>query len=86
MHEVCAGKGWCGGVIDGRQCHVTDFLPESGEVTADQFVAWVFAAEGVDPLKDWIKWRTHFDGLREAFVRHMGGASVRVDKLRYEGC
>lgn len=81
MHEVCVKLGWCGSVVDGRPTHVTDFLPEKGAVTADQFVSWLFEADGIDPNDDLSKWQTHIDGLRDAFIRHMGRASVDVDRL-----
>ena len=36
MQEVCVDLGWCGGIVDGHPSHVTDYIPESGPVTADQ--------------------------------------------------
>ncbi|MGV2494923.1 hypothetical protein [Pelagerythrobacter aerophilus] len=81
MHEVCADRGWCGAIVDNRPLHVTDFLPGHGTVTADQFVGWLFEAEGVDPDQNRVKWQSHIDGLREAFVRHMGGYSVDARRL-----
>ncbi|MDR7153509.1 hypothetical protein J2W40_000303 [Sphingobium xenophagum] len=52
---------------------------------ADQFVNWLFEADGVDSNEDRTKWQSHIDGLRNAFVRHMGGAVVDVGQLRYIG-
>lgn len=86
MHEVCVQRGWGGPVVGGVPCHVTDFLPESGEVTADQFVTWVFAADGVDLIDDPAKWQTHYDGLCEALVRHMGSDRAEVGRLKWNGC
>ncbi|MBB3475412.1 hypothetical protein [Sphingomonas sp. BK345] len=83
MHEVCVEKGWCGSVVGGERRHVTDFLPARGEVTADQFVMWLFAADGVDPSDDSAKWQAHYDELREAFVRHMGGDKADVERLKW---
>lgn len=85
MHEVCVQKGWCGSLVKGEPRHVTDFLPENGDVTADQFVGWLFAADGVDMSHDPAKWQAHYDGLRQAFVRHMGGDRVEVRHLRWTG-
>jgi len=85
MHEVCVSRGWCGSIIDGEPRHVTYFLPSSGDVTADQFVAWLFAADGVDPHEDWGKWQSHYEGLRDAFVRYMGGDIAGADRLRWSG-
>lgn len=82
MHEICVERGWCGGIVDGQPLHVTDLLPESGTVTAQQFAEWVFAADDVDPKEDPAKWQKHLDGLRDAFVRHLGGDLVGVERLR----
>jgi len=49
-------------------------------------VNWLFDADGIDPNEDRAKWQSHIDGLRNAFVRHMGGAVVDVRRLRYNGC
>lgn len=81
MHEVCVDRGWCGSVVSDRPRHVTDFLPERGIVTADQFVGWLLEADGVDPSEDLPKWQKHMDDLRDAFIRHMGSTSVDVRRL-----
>ncbi|WP_426166928.1 hypothetical protein [Sandarakinorhabdus sp. DWP1-3-1] len=80
LHEVCIGLGFCGSVDDGELLHVDQFIPESGPVSADQFVNWVFRAEGMDPDgEDALK---HAHSLREAFVRHMGVEVVDADILK----
>lgn len=84
MHEVCVGCGWCGGIVDGRPSHVDHLIPERGAVTADQFVEWLFRAEGVDPQADPRKWQSHKDMLREAFVRHMGSDVVDASLLKWD--
>ncbi|HCJ21371.1 MAG TPA: hypothetical protein DHV64_07525 [Erythrobacter sp.] len=83
MHEVCVERGWCGGIVDEKPRHVTDFLPESGVVSADQFALWLFEAEGVDPDEDRSKWQPHLDGLKAAFVRHLGEPQVAVSELKW---
>ncbi len=82
MHEVCVSRGWCGGVVNGEPSHVDDFIPASGSVMADQFVDWLFQPEGMDPLADMPKWQKHKDGLRDAFIRHMGSAVVDASALK----
>lgn len=84
MHECCVGRGWCGSVVDGKPLHVDMFIPDSGPVTADQFADWIFAAEGVDPMANAEKWQEHADGLRDAFVRHMGSAIVDARALKWD--
>jgi hypothetical protein len=85
MHDVCVGHGYCGGVHDDRFMHVTDFIPESGPVTADQFVAWVYLAEygrseedGYSPL-----WARHRQTIRNWFVEHMGSEVVDSARLKH---
>jgi hypothetical protein len=84
MHEVCVEKGWCGSIVDDEPSHVDHFIPESGPVTADQFVNWLFQAEGVDPYADLHKWQKHKEGLRDAFIRHMGSDLVDASALKWD--
>jgi hypothetical protein len=80
LHEVCVGLGFCGSVVNGQPLHVDAFIPTQGPVSADQFVEWVFRAEGMDPTgTDAAK---HVDSLREAFVRHMGAEVVDAQTLK----
>lgn len=83
MQEVCVEKGWCGGVVDGKPTHVDDFIPESGRVTAEQFVDWLFRADGMDPFVELEKWQKHKDGLKDAFIRHMGADVVDASMLKW---
>ena len=48
-HEFCAELGWCGWVKNGKRLHVSDFIPERGPVSADEFARWLIAADGLDP-------------------------------------
>jgi hypothetical protein len=82
-HDVCVRHGWCGGVVDGRPSHVDDFIPEVGPVTAEQFVDWLFQAEGLDPSSDSEKWRKHKDALRDAFIQHLGADMVDASMLKW---
>ena len=85
MREVCVERGWCGGIVDGKPKHVTDFLPTEGAVSAEQFAHWLFEADGVDPDEDRMKWQPHFDSLKKAFVRHFGANEVDVSHLNWNG-
>jgi len=80
LEEVCVGLGFCGSVVDGKPLHVDMFVPQNGSVGADEFVDWLFQAEGWDPTEpDALK---HRDSLRDAFIRHMGGESVDAQILK----
>lgn len=83
MHDVCARMGWCGVVVDGKPLHVNDFIPNSGLVTADQFVDWLFRAEGMDPNSKPEQWRRHKEALKAAFIKHMGSDIVDAKALRW---
>ena len=72
MHDYCVKKGWCGSVVDGKPSHVSDYIPDEGLVTADQFVTWLMRAEGLDSRD--LKVRKN---LIQVFIKHMG--SYRVD-------
>jgi len=83
MHDVCVRRGWCGGIVDGKPSHVDDFIPEAGPVSAEQFVDWLFLADGVDPSSDPAKWQRHKDDLREVFVLNMGADVVDASSLKW---
>ena len=69
--------GFCGGVVDGERRHVSDYVPESGTVMAEQFAEWVLMAEGLDPSSS--KWRP---SLIKVFVKHMGHNAVDASQLK----
>jgi hypothetical protein len=81
MHEFCVGLGWCGCVKDGRPLHVSDFIPETGPVSADEFARWLITADGLDPdqLSD-----AELRQLRAVFVKHMGVDVIDASNLRSE--
>ena len=83
MEEVCVGMGWCGSVVDDQLMHVDMFIPESGPVTADQFVDWLFKAEGVTAEFDPDRLEQHRTALRAAFVRHMSRDVVDAGSLKW---
>jgi len=79
MDEVCIGMGFCGSVIDNQPLHVNMFVPESGPVSADQFIEWLFKAEGMTRGHHVSR---HKAALRAAFVRHMGSDVVDAGMLK----
>jgi hypothetical protein len=85
MHEFCVGIGFCGCVKDGKPLHVTDFIPEAGPVSADEFVRWLITADGLDPdqlgpseIRRWIP------KLKAVFVKHMGADVIDASNLHSE--
>lgn len=85
MRAVCVGHGYCGGLHGDRFMHVTDYIPQSGDVTADQFVEWVFLAEhGGQTYRPSPMLDRHRVRLRAFFVEHMGADVVDASQLRWE--
>lgn len=83
MHELCVGKGWCGSVIDGAPSHVTDYIPDKGEVSAEQFVDWLIKADGEDPSQNSPQMRRVKTALIDVFIKYMGAQSVDAARLRF---
>jgi hypothetical protein len=80
MQEVCVGLGFCGSVVGGEPRHVDDFVLRKGLVNADQFVDWIFKAEGTDGTL----YNQHRKALKAAFLRHMGSDTVDAKMLRWD--
>ena len=79
MHAYCIGWGFCGNVKDGKPHHVTDYIPKTGNVSADEFVKWILIAEGFDMSSDG---GAEFERpLKELFIKHMGCDDVDVSHL-----
>jgi|CXWK01.1.fsa_nt_gi hypothetical protein len=85
MYDVCVRYGYCGSVRDGKLTHVARIIPEHGQVTADQFVAWVFLANYgyAEPEKPNGMWGRHRQTIKGWFVEHMGGDVVEASKLKF---
>jgi hypothetical protein len=79
MHEFCVRLGWCGCIKDGKPLHVTDFIPQTGPVSADQFARWLIMADGLDP--DQLS-APEISELQAVFVKHMGTDVVDASNLR----
>ena len=77
LNDVCVRLGCCGGSRDGSRVHVTDYLPEAGAVSAEQFAVWVLQAEGLNPQYEQDLRRA----IRNAFVSYMGTSNVDVSEL-----
>lgn len=80
MHFTCVGMGYCGSFRDGEHRHVTQRIPESGTVTADEFVEWVIWADWGNPDLAPIQHRRQ---LRAMFVKLMGDEAVDARRLRW---
>jgi hypothetical protein len=79
---------WCIGSRmdgDGNTSDLRRFFPETGRVTADQFVEWVFRASGPDARGPAPMWKRAKAEIRAAFVTYMGAESVDVGDLRWDG-
>jgi hypothetical protein len=84
MDAVCAGHGYCGGMHGDKFMHVTDFIPQSGDVTADQFVELVFLAEYENESERMSpRWDRHRQRIRDYFIEHIGSDVVDVGQLKW---
>jgi hypothetical protein len=84
LMTACDGMGYGGSVVGDKPLHVTHFVPDSGEVTADQFVAWLLRAEGLDEALAQPKRHPHWNDLRRLFVKHMGAETVPARWLSWD--
>ena len=75
IYEFCAGHGFCGSVLNGRLSHVSDFIPQVGMVSADEFVRWILKAEGLEAYNN-------TKSLKAIFIKHMGADKVDAKDLR----
>ena len=65
--------------MDGNPTHVTDFLPDEGEVSAHQFAQSAIRADGWpidEPFEE-----GHLQWLQTRFIEHMGCDTVDSAKL-----
>jgi hypothetical protein len=79
---------WClGQDMDslGNSSDVRRFFPETGKVTADQLVYWVFLASGPGTRGPAPMWQRARTAIRADFVRCMGGEIVDASELRWPG-
>ncbi len=84
MDAVCLGCGFCGSLQDDKPVHVTDYIPQSGPVSAEQFVEWLFLADNMREAYSAPKWRDIRLRLQAMFVEHMGAEVVDASRLRWE--
>ena len=86
MDEVCVGLGFCGSGSRraGTHLHVTKFIPEEGDISADLFVEWLFLADRYDPNAHPDQSLRLKGQLRRAFVKHMGAEVVDAKLLRWK--
>ena len=85
QEAVCNGMGFCGSVVDGKPSHVDDYIPESGEVTADQFIDWLFKAEGMGYPPDFgPRFSSSYKDLKHLFIKHMGSERVDASRLKWD--
>jgi hypothetical protein len=82
LDEFCVRLGLCGCVKDGKRLHVTDFIPETGPVSADQFARWLIMADGLDPDEPTPEIRRSIHRLKAVFAKHMGAGVVDASNLR----
>jgi hypothetical protein len=82
LKEICVKWGYCGCFKLDSSIHVTLFIPSYGPVTADQFVEWVLLADDINPNVESPQSDRTREGIRSAFLRHMGAETVDATELK----
>lgn len=79
LWDICINGGWCGGLVDGKPCHVLDLIPATGMVTAREFAELAVRADGWPPAdalpEKYLQW------LEGKFVEHLEAEAVSCEKL-----
>ncbi len=80
LRDMCVRLGFCGGLVNEKPTHVTDLLPATGLVTAEEFAKLAISAEcdqrsSPDKVARWSA------TLVAAFKEHLGAASVPAESL-----
>jgi hypothetical protein len=81
LRAVCIHYGFCGSLQDEGTLHVTDFIPERGKVSVDQFLEWLYMAEGEQSPSSPSGMIVR-EKLRSCFIGYMGSHVVTAYKLR----
>ncbi|MCT7662863.1 hypothetical protein [Shinella kummerowiae] len=81
LRAICVGYGHCGSLQDDGYVHVTHFVPERGKVSVDDFIDWVFMAEG-DEWFGYPRAMMQREKLRSCFIGYMGSSVVSARRLR----
>lgn len=77
--------GFCGGFVNDEPSHVDHYIPETGEVTADQFIGWLFKAEGMGYPDDFDpRYSAYYRELKRIFVTCMGSDRVDASQLKWD--
>jgi len=81
LSDLCVEQGCCGHYFDDEDIvlHVTDLLPKTGVVTAEEFAALALQAEGEKPEDE--RYARGFERIVALFVRHMGATAVPANAL-----
>ena len=80
LWDICVGAGFCGGLVNDKPTHVTDLLPATGMVTAQEFAELTIRAEcdKQSPPHKHLRWIALLEAI---FIKHMKSASVPAETL-----
>lgn len=81
LRAVCVEYGFCGSLQDIGPLHVVDFIPERGKFSVDQFIEWLYMAEGEKQSCSTSQVVLR-EKLRSCFIGYMGSGVVTAYNLR----
>ncbi|WP_260482613.1 hypothetical protein [Sphingomicrobium flavum] len=82
---VCVAYGWCGSFFDGKMQKAEDYLPKTGVVTAQDYQAAVFKAEGAsldgEPFEGDAKLKSDGSYIIDLFRKEFGSDAVPAEEI-----
>jgi hypothetical protein len=81
LRAVCVQYGFCGSLQDKGSLHVIDFIPERGKVSVEQFIDWLYLAEGEKRSRNPSDVLLQ-EKLRSCFIGYMGSDIVSAYQIR----
>jgi hypothetical protein len=80
LWDICVGSGFCGGLVNDKPTRVTNLLPATGIVTAQEFAELAIRAEcdKQSPPATHLRWIAL---LEAKFIQHMNSSSVPAEAL-----
>ncbi len=77
VHDACVLHGNCGT----GDTHIYDFLPRTGQLTADEFARLMLKAEKMSKLFYGKQYQANYDWCAERFRKTMGAEAIDASEI-----